>query len=147
MDRYEEVARLLYHLCHKFQRSYGGEFDDWLSEAHEAFVLAAQSYRTEKGAFASWISFKVQKALLSRLRSLPPTAVSLDLDLPGSVDYWRRMVFELSPTARIAVNYALAATQNSLDRRRMYVIRSMIEDGYPREAIVNSFDEIRRILR
>ncbi len=64
---YEDVERLLCFLCWKFQKQYGGDFEDWKEIASEAFLDAYLSYDPAKAKFTTHIYTKVQWRLRNHI--------------------------------------------------------------------------------
>ena len=48
-DTYDDVERLILSTCHRFQRRFGGDFDDLASEANFAFLRAYETFDESKG--------------------------------------------------------------------------------------------------
>src|SRR5574343_1138297 len=67
-ETYRDVQRLLFKIIHNFQAKHGGDWDDLMSVADEAFVVAYQTYRPERAQFTTWLQTKVYWALHSHLR-------------------------------------------------------------------------------
>lgn len=54
-ETYLECKGLIYWTVKKFRYRFGGNWDDMISVANEAFVDAYLEFTTEKGSFSSWI--------------------------------------------------------------------------------------------
>jgi DNA-directed RNA polymerase specialized sigma24 family protein len=68
-DTFADVEKLVYHTVHRFVQRKGGTFEDWIGEAHEAFMLAYERYKPERGPFPSFVRWVVEKRLLEVLRT------------------------------------------------------------------------------
>ena len=67
---YEDTRLLLYDICHKFRRRYGGNFDDLMSEANLHFMAAYETYDPTKGSkFTTWARFRIWICMLETVRS------------------------------------------------------------------------------
>src|ERR1700733_13680315 len=58
-EQYESVRPLILHTIKAFKRRYGGEFNELLSEANEAYMDAVQDYNQELSKFSTWVRTKV----------------------------------------------------------------------------------------
>lgn len=63
-EGYEDLKNLLYHTAHKFQSTYGGDFDELMSISNLAFVKAYNSYTSSMGAMTTWVRFCAWHAML-----------------------------------------------------------------------------------
>lgn len=67
-DAYCIVENLIRRICWKFQKRYGGEFEEWLSEANEIFMEAFHNHDGTKSAFITWLYYRLNWGLYDRLR-------------------------------------------------------------------------------
>lgn len=63
---YKSVEKLLYDLCWKASRRYGGNFDELLEAANESFMHACRRFNPSKGTkFSTWIQAWVWPDLIT----------------------------------------------------------------------------------
>lgn len=66
---YQSVERLLHRICWKFQARYGGEYEEWVSDAHEIFMDVLNTHDQSKGgSFVTWLYYRLNWGLYDRLR-------------------------------------------------------------------------------
>lgn len=65
---YREVERLIKKLCNKFARTYGGDFEDYLSESHVYFLKAWETHDYGRGAFTTWVWWQVRTGLMDYVK-------------------------------------------------------------------------------
>lgn len=59
---YEEVQNMVFDAAHKLTRKYGGNFDEWLSEANWHFMKAYYTYDTTVGVkFSTWLLWSLKE--------------------------------------------------------------------------------------
>jgi len=66
-DAYRQLEKMITKICWKFTRKYGGEFEDWLSEAGELFMDAIQTYNG-KASLTTWIWHRLHWGLYTVIR-------------------------------------------------------------------------------
>jgi DNA-directed RNA polymerase specialized sigma24 family protein len=170
-DNYRDCKAILYHTVIRFKRRYGGDLDDLVSEANEAFLRACYSWREEGGAsLKTWVRSKVWHALLKarrkqarRHRLLPTVGAAERLlaglpqprafDLPGLL---RELSEGAAEAARLAVepplDVLLAARRHGRGKRlhagarRQAVREYLAELGWSVRRINAAFREIREAL-
>ena len=56
-DAYTQVERMIHKLCWHFQSRYGGDPDEWLSEAHMLFMECMESHNNtiHSAMFITWV--------------------------------------------------------------------------------------------
>lgn len=148
---YEQHAKLLYHIAHRFYRRFGGDKDVILAEANYHFVTAYRSYEASKGSLSKRVGYVVWRGLLkpiqreaSRGKKLRRKEAALDL-LGGKEDsgLWRRLQ-ALGPDAREAVKLILeppAVSDGHL------LIDFLMRLGWSGERVRRAIREVRDILR
>lgn len=70
-DAYTQVERMIHQMCWNFQRKYGGDIDEWLSEAHLLFMLCIASHDNSihPDMFITWVWNKIKWGFQDLLRS------------------------------------------------------------------------------
>ncbi len=66
-DSYKSVQNLIYRTCWKFQRKYGGDFHEWLSDANMIFMEAI-TIHNDKSSLVTWLYYKLHWGLYDVLR-------------------------------------------------------------------------------
>jgi DNA-directed RNA polymerase specialized sigma24 family protein len=61
---YYDFENLIYDVCHKFQRRYGGNFDDLHSECNDLFLSILKSFDPHKAKLSTWLRKKLWFGLL-----------------------------------------------------------------------------------
>lgn len=84
-----ESQAIIHNMVRKQLKKAGGDYDDFLSEAHLAFVEAWNSFDENKGTkFATWLFHKVRGRLLehvrTRARRWGKTQADVSLDDPDA---------------------------------------------------------------
>lgn len=67
-ETYEEMELLIYDIVHKFQRRYGGDFEELKSEGHVIFMKACNTYDPAKGQFSTWLVFLLKNGMIDNLK-------------------------------------------------------------------------------
>lgn len=69
-DAFAQTEKMLHKLCWKFQSKYGGDIEDWQSEAHMAFITAIAKYNPNQATkFSSWLYNIIRWTLLDFARN------------------------------------------------------------------------------
>ena len=76
-EAYSLVKNLIFDQVHKFHQQFGGDFDDLVGEAHEAFLLTHNQYLTGKAnsgrvytnPFATEVRYEVWCILFDKMRT------------------------------------------------------------------------------
>lgn len=66
---YEDVRNLIFETCWRFQKGHGGDIEELIAEANKLFILAYNSYDSEKSQFTTWLVFKIKKGLETLIRT------------------------------------------------------------------------------
>lgn len=161
-ETYDECKTLIYSTVWKVVRTYGGDFDELMSEANAAFLDA---YRTFDGssAFTSWLRQRVWYSCVSfvrdrldeRSRYEPAEDVQI-ADRNRSSWSIQQMAEDLGEDALLVVKLVV---ETPTDLERVYQakgaqprnLRSSIrqylaEAGWTAARIAESFNEVRRAL-
>jgi len=72
-DAYRQLEKMICGICWKFVHRYGGEFEDWLSEAGELFMDAIHSYNG-KASLTTWVWYQLHWRFYTILRKQMKTA-------------------------------------------------------------------------
>lgn len=169
-ETYTDVEKLVYSTVHEFIGRYGGEFEELVSEANLAFVIAYHRYTDGTSKFSYWVRYIIWKLLLeqqrNKLRRSPPQPnVSLHGD-DGEIVFDRgdhpqfclmEFLDELTEDAKIvtllAVDTPLGLTKQMVEKggsgmQRRAVLRDYLEGlGWTAERIKESFTEIGALLK
>lgn len=65
---YEDVKRLIHSTVHKFYEKYGGDYEELVSEANLAFMVAYNTYNPSRAKFSTWLVRMIVWRLLSLQR-------------------------------------------------------------------------------
>ena len=167
-ETYLDVEKLIFHTVHRFVKAYGGDFDEYRSDANLAYMDAYQTYHRSKGTFEAWVRFKVWKRLLEVLRTkigrnnrLPRVEADLEA-MPVHAEpnpFWLSdFLAELSDDARAVVELILDSPQSieqSIRKRGgdtphniKAAVKEFLKDvGWAAGQVTDSFLEIGRIIR
>lgn len=66
-DTYCQLQDMVRRICWKFVHKYGGEFEDWMSDAGELFMDALQTYNG-KASITTWVWHRIHWGFYSSLR-------------------------------------------------------------------------------
>lgn len=164
-ETYRDVERLLYRLCWQAVYKYGGEWEDYLSAAHEAYADAYATFDATQGAaFSTWLWWKVQGAITGeRHRGKIQTNTvacgeDIDLDaLPGRSGFcYNSFLADLGRDAQTVVKMVVESPNEIWDLLHHKEIGSISRAGLCRRLqgigwsvarVVESFSEIREALR
>lgn len=158
-DTFEEVKRLIYSTCIKFQRKYGGDVEELASEANVYFMEAYITYDLSKGPFSQWVRFRVSRCLLETVRNaarrnsrlgrvaldlttVPVTAKNMTADVKALVEVLPIEEAEI-------VEMVLAAPTQGLkpETVRAELRRHLKERGWSKTRIKQAFDSIASALK
>ena len=53
-EAYSTTKNLIYEICWMYKKWYGGEFEDWLGEAHVVFMESIANHDNSKTIFQTW---------------------------------------------------------------------------------------------
>lgn len=78
-DAYTHTEKLVTKIAWKFTNRYGGEFDEWLSEANLIFIDACQSYNG-RSSLITWLWYKLHWGLYKclKIRTSEQRTISLE---------------------------------------------------------------------
>lgn len=155
---YSDLKNLIYKLTHNFQRRYGGDFDELLSEAHMHFLRACDNYDPERGAKLITVVYHYVRNGLNRsrqkprvLRGAPPSIRRENVQLERIPDHQRqrglvRLQEELSEDAQAIVRLTLTVNGQQIKHKRRQIVDFLCEYGWCAREVVRSFREIREVL-
>lgn len=164
-ETHRDVEKLIYRLCWKAVYKFGGEWEDYVSAANEAFADAYASYDPAKGAsFSTWLWWKIKGAIASERsqNSIQAKTVAsgedIDLDvLPGRSRFdMDQFASELSHDARTVVKMVVESPHEVWDLLHHKDISSCVRGGLIRRLqavgwtvarVAESFSEIREALQ
>ena len=65
-ETYQDFEKMLFKMCWRAVKMFGGNWEDYLSIANEAFMDAYVTYNIKKGTvFSTWLHWMVRSAILS----------------------------------------------------------------------------------
>lgn len=68
-ETYRDVEKLIYKEVGSFQKRFGGDFDELLSEANLAFMRAYKAYDLTRGEFTTLLVTSIRHGMMNVLRS------------------------------------------------------------------------------
>ena len=151
---YLSVQDLIYSLCWRFLKQYGGEWEEVLSIAHESFMDAYNSFDASRSRLTTWTQIKVWGGLMDAHRQEQssrrwiPRQQDADLDSLQSRSHFDlpKLLNEISEDANTMIRLALNSPHPRAGGIRTWLIRSLLDAGWAAERITESFQEIREIL-
>ncbi len=166
-ETYNDVKGLIEKVIGRFQKEFGGNFEDLRSEANLIFILAYDSYNETKGQFTTWTYFSIWKGLLDYRRQLkkrgftisinsynpaeliiaktptnPLSLIDLLDELKGDSNIIAHLVWE-SSTEIGKIN---PQNGNSPCHMRKALKKYLFQLGWTGRRIKESFEEVRRAL-
>lgn len=156
-ETYRSVEGLLYSVVWKFHRAKGGDVDDLLGIAHEAYVDAYDTYDPDRGEFETWVVNKIHYRMLEdwrkrcvRHRALPRCEVNFDLMACGE----KSPLDGLSEQAREVVEMVLTSDPRVTSRvagRSRHPWRAaladvLVEAGWTVKQVAEAFAEVQEAL-
>jgi len=155
---YEDTERMIGKICLSFARSYGGDFDDYLGPAHEAYMRAYRLWDKKKGAFTTYLWHAVTNELRSFVRRKARIACrevradeKLYAETAGKTGFdFRLFLSELSDDAQTVVKLLVHTEQNITPTRVPKILRRLKKHlwmaGWSLKRIAESFKEVREAL-
>jgi len=160
---YEDVQQMLFKICWGFCR-HGGDFEEHMSVANEAFAVAYQSHNPNQSAsFSTWVYIQVRGAILTYRRRFARqpdrheicSDESVLASLPACSDRpIEQLLKEISDDAKTIVGIILEAPEEIADvlrfrkpekiKRRLW--KHMKRIGWSLGRVADCFDEIREAL-
>jgi len=153
-ETYGDVEKMLYRMAWTAVEKWGGEFNEWLSEANLAYMNAYHKYDRSKGAsFITWLWHVVYHTLHDRhlKNHKHQDATALDLfEVPNRTPPLISRVFsEVSDDARVVVMLLLDVSPRSARnpaKVRIFLWQQLKAIGWTVARVSESFDEIREVL-
>ncbi len=65
---YGDVEKMIFKICHKFRRRYGGDFNELVARGNELFMRSYRKYNPEDGSFTTYLWLRVWGGLMDDLR-------------------------------------------------------------------------------
>jgi len=62
-ETYGDIEKMIYNICWKMQRKFGGDVEEYVSVANEAFAEKQDRYDPSRGAFTTFIWVVVRNAI------------------------------------------------------------------------------------
>lgn len=161
-----DAEEILRGVARHFRRKFGGDEDDWYSEACLAFIKAVDQYKPGRSDLGSWIRYMATTELLerfridngrnNRLRRVAKDLNTVEIPIASGFD-----VEELLETLSDDARYVLKATMyQPIDVRLLLLerktrgpdnvracVREFFRDlGWSTSKVKNAFDEIKEAL-
>jgi len=169
-ETYEDVRDLIFETCWKFQKGHGGDIEELIAEANKLFVLAYNSYNSEKSQFTTWVVTSIKNGLkrfvqtewrqshasLARIKEHNPSKYERTepfsvLDLLDEMEKDAHIILQLFlDTPREVFEDAVCSgkkpkhIQVCIRRRLGNRLRQM---GWTIRRITESFDEIAKVIQ
>lgn len=159
-DTYERTKKLIQSVVTNFVTKYGGDREEMVSIAHEAFLQAIDEYNPERGAFTTKLWWNIWYALMhdknrrQREQRRFPAAEEYDLQSHPEEkpdhdfsDWLDRLSQDARTVALLTVHSPLEIRQAVGRGQNKRLIRRLLYDlGWCAKRISLSFEEIRRAL-
>jgi RNA polymerase sigma factor (sigma-70 family) len=62
-ETYEETKKIIYTICHRYKKSYGGDLEEYISLGNYGFMVAYDTYDPKKTKFTTWLYHVVDKTI------------------------------------------------------------------------------------
>ncbi len=162
-DSYLSVEKMIHSICWKFVKRFGSDFDDYASEASQAYMRAYNTYDSEKGiAYTTYVYQCVRNALLDLQRKAKCSRLTYNTEI---VEGWEdkrngtgfdfvATMKELSEDAATVMKLVANTPAEIVEFVRVdspmkarQVVRSYLKDlGWSAMRIGETFSEVRSIL-
>ncbi len=153
---YVDALPLIRATCARFQRRYGGNLDDHLSRADEAFVRAWRGHDPDKGPFDKQVRYYVWMGLFGQVRdaarrngTLRRTEMPFDVpDVYSGQERLDRRLREASEDARLAAGLVLLGRKiNNPARIKETLVEFLLDAGWGAGRILGAFKELGDLFR
>lgn len=160
-QNYVDVSRLVNKLAWNYVKTHGGDFDEVLAQANEAYVMAAASYVPEKSRFTTWVYqqvwFRLRKIRRGRsVRTVELTEEALE-QREAKTNWLECLMAEISDDARTVVRVLVESPTDVLKalfgarpcgvKARKKLLRHMRrEHGWSIARVLSAFSEIKEAL-
>jgi hypothetical protein len=132
--------KLVYKECRDYQRRFGGEFQDILSDAFfYGFLKCLHKWQPHRGAFSTLLVRCVRQSLIKRKPS-KRIACELPEEVADQPSFWER----LSEDADLVIRSILPINKGK--RRRQRRIDALASLDMPGERVAVAVREIREVL-
>ena len=154
---YENTSRLVHQIVRRHHRINGGEYDEWLGEAHVAWTQAYQTWDAQKAKFTTYMVHVIRCHLVNvaiinktQKRNGPVynildghTVRQRGFDYPQKETFdVDRLLGEVSADAWKAIRIVLRMT----GRNRKTVYRKLREHRWTMRRIAKAFQEVQEAL-
>ena len=150
---YLSVQKLIHHTVNKFQKRYGGDTEEMVSEANLAFTKSHNRYDTSKGSLTNWTHVCVWRALIDYAHKQnyerkfhSGNGFDLNTLTTKREDRLSSIMEGLSPQARRVAELVLNGPTKHPNRIRKQLKSFLKELGWCSTMIWESFAEIRTAL-
>lgn len=151
-ETYDDVKRLITKIVKGFATRYRLDYHETTSAANEAYAEAYVSYDVNRGAFTTWVQFKVTKGLEEELRKKQRRErieLLAEIDTPAQEPrpfVLPEFLESLGTDARTAARIALRIKTRSINDMRHWVKQHLRDAGWTRRRVKQAFQEVRRKL-
>ena len=154
---YESTSRLVHQIVRRHHRINGGEYDEWLGEAHIAWSRAYQTWDAQKAKFTTYLVHVIKRHLVNvvivnktQKRNGPVynildghTVRQVGFDCPQKEAFdVNRLLQEVSADAWKAIRIVLRMS----GRNRKTVYRKLRERRWTMRRIARAFAEVQEAL-
>jgi hypothetical protein len=166
---YHDVEKLIHYICGMFNRRFGGDYEEQVSEANVTYQKVYLSFDPAKGSFTNLLCQSIWRRLTSLNRKgMRHYTLSLDAydgdnclmdglaDPTPPATRAKELLEDLSPDARLVAGLVIsppdaietiAKGKGGFPANWSSTVRAYLRDmGWATARIAESFDEIRRAL-
>lgn len=153
-EAYPKMEKLLWNLVHQYQRSFGGDLEELISQARLCFTEAVTTWDPHKGALITHVYNRVYYGLRTHARALykqggfaktTPTADPLTVQAKTSFD-WQGFLGEVSDQAKEVAQVAVDLSAGGKPAKPEAVAALLAEAGWAAAEILKCFRELRDAL-
>lgn len=163
-ESYQQTEKLIHHTCHCFQRQWGGNYEDLLSEANQGFIEAMKGFDPSRGKLSKRVRFVVWKRLKhASAREFKRNALNKairdektlrEVQQPKTFNL-EKLMKEVSPDAAKLIKLVVdppadikLKKQKVKGQSKWYYIHSFLREiGWSISRITESFNEIQEALQ
>ena len=151
---YEDVEWILNAVVKRNFRSFGGDKEELKSEAHVAFMLAAETYDPECGTrFSSWLYTKTWRRLQDyRREQIKPRCRTIPLihdhypSLPYANQKTIDLIDQLTDEVKCIISIALTPDEQNDKANKRVLGEKLRKQGWSWSRIRNAFRELGGVL-
>jgi len=145
-----------------FYNQYGGDFEDWKSEANMIFTTAYYSHNSTKGIFTTWLYFQLDKKLREYTRKMYKHQKKIEADIATIPERIKdrfsfiNLLDETNKDATTIINLVCNPTKSFVKQKigkgnhpchmKKAIGKHLTTLGWTVNRIKESFQEVERIL-